>query len=166
MSPCPTSWPPSQYRWRPLLKMTSSKCSVSPFLVYHAAKFGSRRLLKWHAVTLPLYTRTQDLDAKWILHLAEFRFRGQEPPKMYAYCTSSGDGQTSCNVWLTSVERRRCSNEQRLETRWNLLGYPKLTNHSQALVGRSWPYCEDMWTRYCRLASFFPISISALIAKK
>ena len=30
---------------------------------------------------------------------------------MYIYCTSPGDGQTSCKVWLTSVERRRCNNE-------------------------------------------------------
>ena len=36
---------------------------------------------------------------------------GQELPKMYMQCTSPGDGQTSCKAWLTSDERRRCSNE-------------------------------------------------------
>ena len=36
----------------------------------------------------------------------------------------------------------------RRETRWNLLGCPKLANRSQPLVGRSSPYCEHMWRRY------------------
>jgi len=36
-------------------------------------------------------------------------------------------------------------------TRWNLLGCPKLANRSQPLVGRSSPYCEDIWRRYCHL---------------
>ena len=31
---------------------------------------------------------------------------GQEPPKMYILCTSPGDGQTSCKVWLTCGDRR------------------------------------------------------------
>jgi len=44
----------------------------------------------------------------------------------------------------------------RHETRWNLQGCPKLPNWSQPLVGRSSPYYEDMWRRYCCL-SFFPI---------
>jgi len=46
---------------------------------------------------------------------------------------------------------------RRRETRWNSLGCPKLANRSQPLVGRSSPYCEDMWGRYCCLRSFFPI---------
>jgi len=37
---------------------------------------------------------------------------GQEPLKMYIWCASAGDGQTSCKVWLASVERRRCSKSQ------------------------------------------------------
>ena len=41
------------------------------------------------------------------------------------------------------------------ETRWNYLGCPKLTKRSQTLVGRSSPFCEDMWGRYCCLTSFF-----------
>jgi len=43
----------------------------------------------------------------------------------------------------------------RCETRWNLQGCPKLANRSQPLVRRSSPYCEDMWSRYCCLISFF-----------
>ena len=36
-------------------------------------------------------------------------------------------------------------------------GCPKLTKRSQPLVGRSSPYCEDIWRTYCCLTSFFPI---------
>ena len=47
--------------------------------------------------------------------------------------------------------------EPRHETCWNLPQYPsKLTNWSQPLLGRSSPYCEDMWRRHCCLTSFFP----------
>ena len=45
----------------------------------------------------------------------------------------------------------------RHETRWNLLGCPKLPNGSQPLVGRNSSYCEDMWGRYGCLTSFFLI---------
>ena len=41
------------------------------------------------------------------------------------------------------------------ETGWNLLWCPKLTKRSQPLVGRSLPYCEDMWRTYRCLTSFF-----------
>jgi len=53
------------------------------------------------------------------------------------------------------------------ETRWNLLGCPKLANRSQLLVGRSSPYYEHMWRRYCclGLTSFFRLSIHASVAK-
>jgi len=45
----------------------------------------------------------------------------------------------------------------RRETRWNLQGCLKLANGSQPLVGRSSPYCEDLWEIYCCLTGFFPI---------
>jgi len=43
----------------------------------------------------------------------------------------------------------------RRETRWNLLGCPKLMKRPQLLVGWNSPYCQDMWGRYCCLTSFF-----------
>ena len=43
----------------------------------------------------------------------------------------------------------------RHETRWNLHGCPKLLDQSKPLVGRSSPYCGNMWRRYCCLTSFF-----------
>ena len=45
----------------------------------------------------------------------------------------------------------------RRETRWILQECPKLVNRSQPLVGRSSPYYQDMWRRYCCLTRFFPI---------
>jgi len=47
----------------------------------------------------------------------------------------------------------------RRETRWNVLGCPKLANRSQPLKGRSSPYCEDMWGRLPFNKFFFRLSI-------
>jgi len=67
-------------------------------------------------------------------------------------------------VWLMPVAGLPCSNAANIgerktwtwsdvtavtlprpKTRWSLLGCPKLPNRSQPLVGRSSPYCGDMW---------------------
>ena len=53
----------------------------------------------------------------------------------------------------------------RHKTRRNLQGCPKLANRSQPLVGRSPPYYDDMWRRYCCLTVCFRLSIHALVAK-
>ena len=45
----------------------------------------------------------------------------------------------------------------RRKSRWNLLGWPKLPDRSQPLVGRSSPYCGDIWWRYWCLRRFFLI---------
>jgi len=45
------------------------------------------------------------------------------------------------------------------------VGCPKPASRSQPLVGRSSPYCGDMWRRYCCLRSFFRLSMRALVAK-
>jgi len=49
---------------------------------------------------------------------------------------------------------------------WNLLGCLKLTNRSQPLVGRSSPYCEDMWERYCCVTSFFHSIVNTCLSCK
>ena len=53
----------------------------------------------------------------------------------------------------------------RCETHWNFQGCPKLDNRCQPLVGRSSPYYEDMWRRYCCLTSFFQIVNTCLTCK-
>jgi len=45
--------------------------------------------------------------------------------------------------WRPLLECRAVTLPRR-ETRWNLLGCPKLTKRSQPLVGRSSPYCGDI----------------------
>jgi len=57
--------------------------------------------------------------------------------------------------WRPLLECRAVTLPRR-ETRWNLLGCRKPANRSQSLVGRSSPYCEDMWGRHRCLTSFFP----------
>ena len=66
--------------------------------------------------------------------------------------------------WRPLLECRAVTLPRR-QTRWNLEGCPKLTKRSQPLVGRSSPYYEDMWRRYCCLTSFFPIVDSCLNCK-
>ena len=65
--------------------------------------------------------------------------------------------------WRPVLECRAVTMPRR-ERRWNLMGCPKLTKRSQPLVGRTSPYCADMWRRYCCLTSF-RLSIHALVAK-
>jgi len=58
--------------------------------------------------------------------------------------------------WRPILECRPLTLPRR-ETRWKLQGCPKLPERSQPLVGRSSPYCGNMWRRYCCLTSFFLI---------
>jgi len=79
---------------------------------------------------------------------------------MYILCTSPGDGQTSFQVSLTSVERRRqCSNEAKTRNPLKFVGVLRTRQPSlaQPIVDRSSPYYEDMWRRYCCLTICFPI---------
>jgi len=50
-----------------------------------------------------------------------------------------------------------CSNAAKTRNQLKFAGVPKLVNRSQPLVGRSSPYCGDMWKTYCCLTVFFPI---------
>ena len=68
----------------------------------------------------------------------------------------SPDSSDSWHV-LPCTSTVRASETRRRETRWNLQGCPKLPDWSQLLVGRSSPYCGNMWRRYCCLTSFFQI---------
>jgi len=56
--------------------------------------------------------------------------------------------------WCPLLECRAVTLPRR-ETRWYYLGCPKLPDQSQPLVGRSSPYCGDIWMRYCCITSFF-----------
>jgi len=60
-------------------------------------------------------------------------------------------------LWLTPTTRVPYSNAAKTRNPLKFAGFPKLTKRSQPLVGRSSPYCKDLWGRYCCLTSFFPI---------
>ena len=57
-------------------------------------------------------------------------------------------------VWLTPITRVPCSNAAKTRNPLKSMEVPKLPNRTQPLVGRSSPYCQDMWRRYCDLTSF------------
>jgi len=129
--PTPNTMAPWEYRRCHLLKITRSKSSVIPLLV--------RRREVWLTPTARvLCSNAANIGARKSWTQSEFctwqNSVRQQPPKRI-HCTSPGEGQTSCKVWLISGERRRCSKKPSRETRWNLLGCPKLPNWSQPLVG-------------------------------
>jgi len=141
-------------RRRPLLKMTRIESSIVPFLVL------CRKV--WLTPTIPVPCSNADKTGNARLGHKVNSAPGRIP-KMYI-CSSRGDGQTSCQVWLTSVQHRRCSNEARTRYAFKYAGCPKPDNRPQPLVGRSSP-CENMLKRYCCLTSFFRLLIHALLAK-
>ena len=61
-------------------------------------------------------------------------------------------------VWLTPTTRVACSNAAKTRKPLKFAGVPKkLLNRSQPPMGRSSPYCEEMWRTYYCLTSFSPI---------
>jgi len=81
---------------------------------------------------------------------------GQEPPKMYIYCTSPGDGQTSCKVWLASAEWHHCSNEAKMR---NLLKFAGVPQTNKMISGISGPKFTILWGHVGDIAVeqvFFP----------
>jgi len=92
------------------------------------------------------------LDVKSILHRANFR-QGQEPPKMYIECTSPGNSQRSCKVWLASGERRRCSNEGKTRNRLKFVGVPQTTG---LISAASEPKFTILWGQVEKILLFKP----------
>jgi len=54
---------------------------------------------------------------------------------MNTHCTSPGDGQTSCKVWLASVQRRRCSKEAKTRNPLKFAGVPQTKEPISAASG-------------------------------
>jgi len=76
---------------------------------------------------------------------------------VYIWHTRPGDGQTYCKVWLTSVERRRCSNEAKTRNPLKLAGVPQTTGPISAASRPKftilWGHLEEILL----LNNFFPI---------
>ena len=67
-------------------------------------------------------------------------------------------------VWLTPTTRVPCSNAANARNPLKFAWVPQTGKPISSLVGRSSPYCEDMWRRYCCL-TFFPIVDTCLICE-
>jgi len=52
-------------------------------------------------------------------------------------------------VWLMPTTGVPCSNAAKMRNRSKLAGVPQTTDRSQPPVGRSSPYCGDIWRRHC-----------------
>ena len=58
-------------------------------------------------------------------------------------------------VWLTPTTKVPCSNAAKTRNPLKLAGVPQtIPDRSQPLVGRSSPYCGDIWRRYRCLTTF------------
>jgi len=91
--------------------------------------------------------------------------RGQAPPKMYIYIVPAQEtAKHRAKFGWPPLSDVAAVTKPRRETRWSLLGCPKLPNLSQPLVGKRSPYCENLWRRYCCLTSFFRLSIRVSVA--
>ena len=136
----------AEYRWRLVRKFRN--------YIPCTTKFGWRPLVECRAVLLPIGERktlTQSEVFTW-----QNSVRGQKPLKDL-WCISSGDGQTSCKVWLASGERRGCINKAKTRNPLKFVEVPQTRQQISAVTGRGSPYCEDMWRRYCCWTSVFPI---------
>ena len=76
---------------------------------------------------------------------------------MHTPCSSPGDGQTSCKVWLTSIERRRCSNEAKTRRPLKFAGvpqtHPPISAVSVPMFTMLWAHVEEI----LMFNNFFPI---------
>jgi len=101
---------PAEYRWRPLPTPQSLTDSPTRVPCNNAVNIGERK------------TWTQSEFYSWQNSLT-----GQETQKVNICCTSPGDGQWSCKVWLASVERRRCSKAATTRNPLKFTGVPQTT---------------------------------------
>ena len=158
-----------------LIKQTSPK---SPYLDVNRIRVNHRhQLWGWQATHPPKYV-VFPLHYHWEITTISnllFLLYGQDTPQWRKrrflgltrmWVIAKRDGRPAEYRWRPLFNaakfgwrpllKCRAVTMPRRETRWNLQGCLKLANRSQPLVGRSSPYCEDMWGRHCCL-TFFPI---------
>jgi len=88
---------------------------------------------------------------------SEILSEGKSPRKCIYSVPAQETAKHCAKFGWPLVSNTAAATKARCETRWNLLWCPKLKKWSQPLVGRSSPYCNGMWGRYCCLTSLFPI---------
>ena len=152
MGLCPAWWPSSEYTWRPLLTITKSKSSVIPFLVSRS------KALLTPTARVPCINDAiigeRKLGRKVNLAPDKIPLGGKSPRKCICSVLAQKMAKHRAKFGWPPLSDVGAVTKPRCETRWNLLGCPKLANLSQLLVGQSSPYYEDMWRRYCCLTGF------------
>jgi len=123
---------------------------------YHAAKFAWRPLLECRAVTLPIQDNAT-LGCKVKVAPGRIPLADKSAQKCIDSVPAQEMAKHRAKCGWPPLSDIGAVTKPRHETRWNLLGSPKLTNRSQSLVGQYLPYGEDTWRTYCCLTSFFPI---------
>jgi len=141
---------------RPNIGNALSESSVIPFLV------PRRKVWLTPAAGVPCSNAAnmpQDLDVKWILHLAKNSVRGKTPETILCSIPAQQTVKHRAKFGWFPLSDVAAVAKPRREPRWYLPGCPKPANRSRTIVGWSSPYCEGMWMRYCCLTSFFRLSL-------
>jgi len=135
---------PAEYRWRRLRKfrnttaqsLADGRCSMP---CSNAANIGERK------------TWMQSDFCSW-----QNSVGGGKRPKKCIYSVPAQEmaKHRAKFGWLPFSDVAAATKPRR-ETCCNFLGCPKQPNRSQPLMGRSSPYCEDMWERHGYLTNFF-----------
>jgi len=111
---------PAEYRKRPLLK---------------AANFGWRPLLECRAVTLTIWENGR--LARKVNFAPGKILSGGKIPRKWIYCVPAQEtAKHRAKFGWRPLSDVGAVTKPRRETRWNLLGCPKLANRSQELMGR------------------------------
>jgi len=124
--------------------------SVIPFLVPRPNVLADVRcwsVMQWCCQ----YRTTQDLWRKVNFAPGKILLGGKSPQKCIFSVAAQETAKHRAKFCWPPMSDVAAATKPRRESRWNLLGCPKLPNRSQPLVDRSSPYCEDMWRRYCCL---------------
>jgi len=139
---------PAEYRWRPVRKFHNSiHCTTPQSLADAAAGVPCNNAANIGEAK----ASTQSEFCTW-----QNSVRGQEPLKMYIQCTSPGDGQTSCKVWLASDERRRYSNEAKTLKPLKFAGVPQTRQSISAVSGPTFAIVGTL-EKILLFNQFFPI---------
>jgi len=158
---------------------TITELSLRPLRDWRRPRGRPRRLPPGWGGLMPMYSRqtsvstqlggsptimfSDDVSSTRQHSIGAWRIEGAESTRMWANaqcdgCPAKYRGHPLFNGakfgWRPLLECRAVM-LLRHKTHWNLQGCPKLANGSQPWVGRSSPYCGDMWRRYCCLNFFF-----------
>ena len=109
----------------------------------------------------------------WVLYNASLQTKKLERTRNVGQCPTwwppcrisvapSVQRRSLADVYYTRVP---CSNGAMTRNPLKLPGVPQTNETISVASGRSSPYCEDMWRRYCCLTIFFPIVDSCLICE-